>query len=91
MSLFMSALKSQIADSKDPITKEDRQKWLEHTAASIHFCWLRKYQAGDEAHGGKDLGAITIESLLNEMEAEALDQLSYVREIKRRLNVNSHV
>ena len=72
-----------VAD-KFSLPKPERQHWLELTAQDVKTAFLSKYQTGQATHGC-DLGNVTVEGLLNEMEAEALDQLAYVRELKRRL------
>ena len=82
----MSALKTQIADSKEPMSAEERKQWLEATTTSLALSWQIKYRNGTIEHK-QDLGELTIGQLLNEIENEALDQLSFVRELKRRLKI----
>lgn len=69
---------------RNPMLPEDREAWLIKQGCIIKQAFLDKYRAGQVEHKG-DLGEISAMQLLNEMEAEALDQLAYVRELKRRL------
>ncbi len=72
----------QIRD-KDPLSTEARKSWLVTTALAIGARFQAKYEAGALEHQG-DLGSVGMMELLDHMEQEALDQLAYVREIKRR-------
>lgn len=67
-----------------PMTPEERDQWLVMTANTLPALFTNKYKAGQVEHKG-DLGAVPLMSILEEMEQEALDQLAYVREIKRRV------
>ena len=67
-----------------PMPQPDRHAWLEQTAQTVKTAFISKYQRGQAGHGC-DLGTVTLVGLLEEMESEALDQLAYVRELKRRL------
>lgn len=69
-----------------PMTPADREAWLQAQAAAMSQALKDKYRAGQVEHKG-DLGEVSGMQLLNEMEAEALDQLSYIRELKRRLTI----
>lgn len=62
-----------------------RISWLLDTASDIRSQFIIKYQEGQVEHKG-DLGDVPIWVLLTEMEHEALDQLAYAKEIRRRLN-----
>lgn len=73
-----------IIANESPMTPEDRQRWLLTTIGSLGVRMEQKYNAGQEEHRG-DLGLVGIVQLLDEMEAEAVDQLFYIQELKRRL------
>ena len=68
----------------NPLARTERQAWLDITAADLRQTFTQKYLAGQAGHGS-DLGVVSVRGLLDEMEQEALDQLAYVRELKRRL------
>ena len=67
-----------------PMSKADRHNWLLATSGVLKERFYAKYQRGAAEHQG-DLGSVPILKLLDELEAEALDQLAYVRELKRRI------
>jgi hypothetical protein len=73
-------------DTKHELPWSARNAWLQVTASSLREKFIAKFEAGQQEHGG-DIGAVTVRALLDEMEAEALDQLAYVRELKRRLTI----
>lgn len=70
--------------SQAPMDIESRAGWVQDTSADIARSWILKFATGQAAHKGADLGNVPVAQLLQEMEQEALDQLSYVRELKRR-------
>lgn len=69
-----------------PMKPEHREMWVVNQGNIIAEKFKAKYRAGQLEHKG-DLGEVSVMQLLNEMEAEALDQLAYVRELKRRITV----
>lgn len=70
-----------------PLQEQQRLLWLKIAAQQMAAKLELKFIAGQREHKA-DLGEVTVLELLNEMEAEALDQLSYVTELKRRLGVS---
>lgn len=69
---------------KAPLTPEAREAWLQVRASGIQEQMLAKFRAGQVEHAG-DIGELSVRSLLDQMEQEAMDQLWYVKELKRRL------
>jgi hypothetical protein len=67
------------------LSPKDREEWLQANAELISSLFIKKYQDGAKEHEG-DLGWVPIDKLVDEMVNEALDQLAYALEIKRRLN-----
>jgi len=67
-----------------PMLRIIRRHWVEDTAENIARRFQMKFHRGIQEHGN-DLGYVTTEQLINEMEAEALDQLAYVAELRRRI------
>jgi hypothetical protein len=67
-----------------PMAAADREQWIIMTAQTLPALFTNKYKAGQIEHRG-DLGSVPLMSLLEEMEQEALDQLAYIREMKRRV------
>ena len=82
----MSRSTKTFVPSIAPLTWHTRIKWLSVTAHSIADKFKAKYAKGMEEKKS-DLGEVTTYDLLEEMEQEALDQLAYVRELKRRFNL----
>lgn len=72
----------------DPLAREKRLVWKAEVKKRIADNWAAKYAEGQAEHKG-DLGSVGVVSLLDEMENEALDQLSYVYELRRRLGVGT--
>ena len=70
--------------TRDRMFAVERSKWMYETAGRVGQEWIRKYQKGQHEHK-TDLGELTVAKLLDELEAEALDTLSYVAEIRRRI------
>ncbi len=68
---------------RDPMTQPKRDSWLRGTIRSLGAKIKTKFRMGRVEHGG-DIGDQSIDYLLNQMEEEAIDQLMYVRELKRR-------
>lgn len=60
-----------------------REAWVIEQSHQIGATFAAKFMAGRREHGA-DLGSVSTAMLLDEMEREALDQLAYVREMKRR-------
>lgn len=67
-----------------PLDPVQRKLWVAEVANSLPAVFTDKFNRGQVEHNG-DIGSVPLLSLLNEMEQEALDQLAYVREIKRRV------
>jgi len=67
-----------------PMTTEERQQWVTMTANTLPALFTEKFKKGQVEHKG-DLGEVPLMSLLEEMEQEAIDQLAYIREAKRRV------
>jgi hypothetical protein len=78
---------SELLFSTSPLKPHERANWLNDTTQKVSERFKLKYLRGSIEHGG-DLGQLELSSLLAEIEAEALDQLSYVHEVKRRLDDN---
>lgn len=73
--------------SISPLKPHERQAWLDETTTKVSERFKLKFLRGSIEHGG-DIGNVCLSSLLTEIEAEALDQLSYVHEVKRRFHEN---
>ncbi len=69
--------------NQDPMTQPKRDSWLRGTIRSLGARIKAKFAMGRIEHGG-DIGSQTVDFLLDQMEQEAIDQLMYVRELKRR-------
>lgn len=67
-----------------PMSPEERTQWVTMTANTLPAIFTEKFKKGQIEHKG-DLGEVPLLSLLEEMEQEALDQLAYIREAKRRV------
>ena len=67
-----------------PLSESERDQWVVMTANALPALFTTKFKAGQIEHKG-DIGSVPLMSLLQEMEQESLDQLAYVREIKRRV------
>lgn len=65
-----------------------RLEWLAENADYVARAFTAKFMRGRSEHQS-DIGTLTIPKLLEEMEQEALDQLSYVRELKRRFALDT--
>lgn len=72
-----------IFNNQDPLTQPKRDSWLRGTIRSLGAVIKAKFAMGRIEHGG-DIGSQTVDFLLDQMEQEAIDQLMYVRELKRR-------
>lgn len=68
---------------RDPLTLDKRSSWLKRTARSLVAKMQDKFIIGQLEHKC-DIGEQTTEYLLEAIEQEAIDQLTYVRELKRR-------
>lgn len=66
-----------------PMTDAKREAWVVEQANELSTAFAVKFMKGRAEHG-QDLGNVSTAILLDEMEREALDQLAYVREMKRR-------
>lgn len=66
-----------------PMADRDREKWVVEQGRELATAFAVKFMKGRAEHG-QDLGHVSTAILLDEMEREALDQLAYVREMKRR-------
>lgn len=71
--------------AKQPMTNDERQNWLLATASDQRSAFIAKFARGMVEHKG-DIGEVPFEHLLAEMQQEALDQLAYVAELRRRVN-----
>ncbi len=69
------------------LTRDERAAWLFYTSLNMRHHFIQKFNDGMEEHQG-DIGELSIEQLLKEMENEALDQLSYIYELQRKLITN---
>lgn len=69
-----------------PMTPVGRLRWVEVVSKVIGLRFRNKYIKGAAEHAG-DLGHVSTARLLDEMEAEALDQLAYVNELRRRVTL----
>lgn len=69
---------------KDPLSQEDRIHWLEHELPRIMERASGKFQRGIVEHKC-DIGEQDIYYLLDQMEQEAIDQLFYTAELRRRI------
>jgi hypothetical protein len=67
----------------DSLTPGDRETWVRATAKLVHDRFITKYLRGQLEHDG-DLGSVPTGQLLLEMEDEAIDQLAYIQELRRR-------
>jgi len=68
------------------LTKEEREEWLKVQSMSVAEMFYCKYKNGEIEHK-TDLGEISQDQLIDEIINEALDQLAYALEIKRRREV----
>jgi hypothetical protein len=67
----------------NPMNKTERHNWLYVTAHDICARLIKKYITGEMEHA-TDLGNVETMTLLDELEAEHLDSLSYIAELRRR-------
>ena len=72
-------------NNTSPMGSKSRKAWLVETSEDLCVRFQQKYINGQVEHGS-DLGHVQLAELLKEMESEALDQLAYTAEIKRRFN-----
>ena len=72
--------------SLDVLSPLARAAWLEQLTHAVAARLATKYRSGAKEHKS-DLGAVPVTALLDEMESEALDQIAYVNELRRRLGV----
>lgn len=80
----MGLLDTMEFHTTQPLPSAKRDSWLRGTIRSLGARIKTKFMLG-RAQYGSDIGEQTTEYLLNQMEEEAIDQLMYVREMKRRL------
>lgn len=66
-----------------PLNLDDRHSWLVAVTTDLATKFKVKFMRGQFEHKG-DLGDVPIDSLISEMESEALDQYAYIQELKRR-------
>lgn len=71
-------------DSRKPMCPADRRTWLIDFSVTTKNDLITKFEAGQVQHSG-DLGEVPVNKLVEEIQCEALDQLAYVAELKRRL------
>lgn len=69
----------------DPLPDAKRDSWLKANARSTAKIITDKFKLGRVQYGC-DIGEQSSLYLLDQMEKEAIDQLIYVRELKRRLS-----
>jgi len=78
---------NKLAGSISPLTEDERSVWLhslcEHTSMDLAY----KFHRGREQHG-QDLGVVPLAKVLEEARHEALDQISYLAELKRRVELH---
>jgi len=67
----------------DPLPLDQRDLWLKRTVIEVSTGLRSKFIIGQAEHGC-DLGKVCVLRLLDEMENEAIDQLMYIQELKRR-------
>jgi hypothetical protein len=79
----VAGISTGIINDTHPLAKSSRQGWMSVIAQRIMSKWHAKFEAGMVEHEN-DIGELTVNQLLDEMEAEALDQLSYINEMRRR-------
>jgi len=68
------------------MTRLGRFRWLKSMSNVLAVRFRKKYEKGQDEHKG-DLGEVPLSQLLDEMEAEALDQLAYINELRRRIKL----
>lgn len=73
-----------IIKDKDPLSVQVRRDWLSNAGHDARSLLIAKFQAGEVQHGC-DIGAVDVAKLIDEMLCEALDQVCYVLELKRRI------
>lgn len=66
------------------MTEAERCYWLTNHGARTNEDFIAKFEAGQREHGG-DIGHVPTTKLLAHIEEEAIDQLAYVKEIRRRM------
>jgi len=70
---------------KWPMDTAQRSYWLRQLSSELPDALIGKFQRGQKSHGGTDLGELETEQLIEEMLMEALDQINYLSELKRRM------
>lgn len=70
-------------NDKDPMLQGKRDSWLRRTCRELISRMATKFKMGRVQYG-TDMGEQTTDYLLDQIEQEAIDQLMYVRELKRR-------
>jgi len=68
------------------LTDEQRRAWVKEQSDVISELFINKFLSGAIEHKG-DLGEVSMDRLIEEMICEALDQLAYALEMKRRRRV----
>ena len=69
--------------NQQPLPQPKRDSWLRGTIRSLGARIKTKFALGRVQYGS-DIGDQTVDFLLDQIEEEAIDQLMYVRELKRR-------
>lgn len=67
----------------DPLPQPKRDTWLKRTCRKLISRMNTKFKLGRVQYG-TDFGEQTVDYLLDQIEQEAIDQLMYVSELKRR-------
>lgn len=67
-----------------PMSPGARHNWLRDMTWQVSEDLFQRYVEGQESHGGFDLGSVSTEDLVSEIEREAMDILIYIQELKRR-------
>jgi len=67
-----------------PLQDDDRQNWVASTGKQIMMDFIEKVERGRKEHG-VDLGNMPADQLFDEIQAEHIDALCYLTELKRRL------
>lgn len=75
---------------QDIMSQPKRETWLKKTCRELLSRMQTKFKMGRVQYGS-DFGNQTVDFLLDQIEQEAIDQLMYVRELKRRRSDTIHI
>jgi len=76
-----------IISNKSPMPEQGRTAWLNTFAYDVRHLLVAKFEAGQKEHGG-DIGEVSTSTLVDNGIQEALDQLCYLGELKRRITLS---